>query len=71
MKNLLGTTPQKYVVSMRLNLALELLQNSDMSVDAIIEQIGYASTSHFASIFAQKFGMTPSEARRKARMQTV
>ena len=71
MKNLLGTTPQKYVVSMRLNLALELLQNSDMSVDAIIEQIGYASPSHFASIFAQKFGMTPSEARRKARMQTV
>lgn len=70
-KSSLGVTPQQYVVSLRLNLALELLQASDQSLESIISQVGYSSLSHFIAIFSQRFGMTPSEARRKVRVKTI
>lgn len=71
MKSSLGVTPQQYVVSLRLNLALELLQVSDLSLESIISQVGYSSLSHFNMIFTQRFGLTPSEARRKIRVKTI
>ena len=44
---------------------------TDMPMEEIGENVGYASFSHFNKIFKEKYGITPSLARKKNRMWTV
>lgn len=67
MKRTMNVTPQQYVVDIRLNTALQLLQETDMTLQSIAEQIGYASLSHFITIFTRRYHASPSAfARRRA-----
>jgi AraC-like DNA-binding protein len=50
--------------------AASLLTDSDMSISAICEQVGYPSPNNFRKMFLRYYGMTPSEYRKQQAMPT-
>lgn len=55
----LGTTPIRHYLSIRLDRAHELLQQTDLSVNEIAIAVGFCSTSRFYKCFRKAFGMPP------------
>ena len=60
-RELFGTTPFAYLRNYRLEMAQNLLLESDMSVLAVASAVGYANSSHFAAAFKEKFGISPKD----------
>ncbi|HHV10956.1 MAG TPA: AraC family transcriptional regulator [Clostridiales bacterium] len=58
-----GKNCSTIIQEVRLNEALNLLENSDLSIYDIAEECGYTSASHFFRIFKQKYNLTPNEYR--------
>jgi transcriptional regulator GlxA family with amidase domain len=58
-----GRTPLDYVQALRLEGAKQLLETSDLSVEAIAEEVGYQDTSFFGRLFRRKVGLTPQQYR--------
>ena len=63
-KRTLGETPLGYVTRCRVEQAQRLLRHSDYTVGEIARRVGLQSASHFAKVFREHVGMTPSEYRR-------
>lgn len=59
-----GKSIGKYIRTLRMELALELLEKSDMSTGEIAKAVGYHGVSNFYHIFQQKFGETPQAVRK-------
>ena len=59
-----GCTPKEYVLSLKMQLAKELLQSERYSVTDVSEQLGYGDIYHFSKIFKSKTGLSPSEYKR-------
>jgi len=57
----------KYVVSLRLEKARELLLQSEMSVSDVAEAVGFQSSAHFSRAFAKRFKSAPSALRQSRR----
>ena len=53
-----GTTPVKARLTAQIKKATELLTTTDMTVEAISEQIGFSSTSYFYQTFRKLTGKT-------------
>ncbi len=53
-----GMSLHKYLLSYRVNKAIELLQNTDMPVAEISEQVGFADYNHFLKYFKRVTGYT-------------
>lgn len=53
-----------YLVSLRLNLAKELLHDNSLSIHEIVERVGYKDYFHFNKLFKKHFGITPSKYRK-------
>lgn len=62
----LDTSPMEYILSLRLEKALELLAYTEKSVSTVSQETGFGSSSYFGKIFKEHFHMTPKEYRRKA-----
>lgn len=63
-KNATGQTPAEYLMNLRLNMALKLLQTSPESgISDIALQSGFNDGSYFARIFRRKFGVSPRQFR--------
>ena len=60
-----GETFLKYLVSVRLEAARELLRNSDLKTSEIAERTGYPDINYFSYFFKKNFGMSPREYRSK------
>ncbi len=60
-----GLTYSAYVQQIRLSNAEKLLSTSKMSINEIAEASGYHNKGYFYKIFQKKYGMTPSEYRKK------
>lgn len=60
-----GKTYKDMLVEVRLDRAAELLRNTDMVIDRIIEEIGYDNISYFYRVFHEKYHMTPKQYREK------
>jgi len=58
-----GTTPQKWLISARLEKAHGLLETTSLSVSEIALEVGYENISHFISVFKKKYGMSPKKMR--------
>lgn len=56
-----GTTPSKYLTTLRLDRATELLTKSSLSIQDISRQVGYENPWYFAKVFKQRFGVSPSK----------
>ena len=64
-KNKTGMTYSAYVQKFRLDRAGQLLASSSKSIEEIAEAVGYHNKGYFYKIFQARYGMTPSQYRKK------
>ena len=64
---ILNTTPAKYVTTVRLNLARNLLEETDQSLTDIAQAAGFYDFSHFFHTFRRARGLTPAQYRARHR----
>ncbi|PHR84437.1 MAG: hypothetical protein COA59_07545 [Colwellia sp.] len=64
-KNTLSITPSKYIQNLRVNKAKYLLEISELSLDKIIEKVGYQDRSAFTKLFTKVVGIPPMSYRRQ------
>jgi transcriptional regulator GlxA family with amidase domain len=60
-----GYTPISYVQALRIEEAKQMLETTEMAVDAIGAEIGYSDPTSFHRLFKRLTAMTPAEYRRK------
>lgn len=58
-----GQTPLQYLTQERINLAKELLLNTQDGIMEISLQVGYQNPSHFSTLFRRHVGLNPREFR--------
>ena len=58
-------TLKKYIQKLRCEKACKLLEQDDMSIDALAEQVGYSDTKQFFYLFKRNVGTTPGKYRSK------
>ena len=63
-KEVFGNTIFGYLYDYKMQLAQQLLLQTDKSVSEIAFQCGYEHLSHFSTAFKRKFGLSPQEMRR-------
>lgn len=63
-KDCLNVSVEKYLQNYRMDKAVFLLQNSDLSVTEICTRVGMSDYPHFCRQFKRHFGFTPSEYRK-------
>jgi len=56
-----GYSPTEYLQKVRINKAVELLQNTGLSVEEIGHQVGLHNTSYFITLFKSLVGTTPKQ----------
>lgn len=57
----LNLSPLDYLNQIRINKAIELLRNTEMSVKEICFLCGFKSPQYFSRVFKQQMGITPKE----------
>jgi len=65
LKNSTGQGFTEMLQEIKLREASVLLKNSDISIEEVMNHIGYNNLSHFYRIFKKKFGVTPLDYRKK------
>ncbi|WP_139559635.1 helix-turn-helix transcriptional regulator [Methylotetracoccus oryzae] len=60
----LGCAPMEYLANWRMQLAMEWLKSSPMTIEAVSEFCGYQSTSAFSKAFKRVNGTSPGQFRR-------
>lgn len=60
-----GISPYKFVLSLRMDEAKELLLYSSMSVGEVSENVGFSDPSYFSRMFRKYTGSSPSDYRRR------
>ena len=60
-KSLTDKSPNDFVMTIRLNRALELLHEHKLSITEISELCGYSSLDYFGKTFKKHFGKSPTE----------
>ncbi len=58
-----GTSPNQYIITIRLRNASLLLKQTELSIKEIAESVGFSDQMYFSRIFKKRFGMTPKEFR--------
>jgi AraC-like DNA-binding protein len=56
-----GQTPMRYLMSLRLNRAAQMLAEEGLQIEEIACRCGFADAPHFSKAFRKRFGMTPRE----------
>jgi AraC family transcriptional regulator len=62
-----GLPPHAWLVARRVERARELLEGTNLPVEEIAAQVGYAEPSHLARMFRRAHGMSPTQYRRERR----
>ncbi|MDR2037838.1 MAG: AraC family transcriptional regulator [Bacteroidales bacterium] len=55
------TTPQKWLINKRLEIAYEKLQNENKKVSDVYVEVGFKNVSHFYSAFKKQYGFSPKK----------
>ena len=63
-KRYMGTTPTKYIIKLRMQLAVELLLNSELSIGEIASRCGYNDYNLFTKLFRGELGVAPTKYRK-------
>lgn len=62
-----GETPIRHLIDIRLENAMELLEGGwQGSIQEVAARVGYDDAYHFSKLFKKRYGISPSQARRKA-----
>lgn len=64
-KKQVGTTPSDYLIMIRMRSAKQLLLEGEMQINEIAAKCGYTNAYYFTNAFHKRFGMSPSEFRKK------
>lgn len=59
-----GVTLKQYIIDLRIQAAVQLLQQGDATVSQVAEQVGYQDCRHFSRVFKQRTGRAPGLFRR-------
>ena len=59
-KDLTGQSPQVFLTTYRMNIAMELLQTHNYTVSEVCYKVGASSPANFARSFKKQFGIVPS-----------
>lgn len=62
-KEQMGMPPTKYIIKLRMNMATELMESSNLSIYQIGEMCGYEDYNFFAKVFKQYTGLSPKKYR--------
>jgi len=65
-RDLVGESPMRYLTAWRMQQAVDLLTQGDLSVSAVAEACGYQSEVAFRKAFRSVVGKTPGEVRQSA-----
>ena len=60
-----GVPPYRYLIGLRIDRAMQLLRETELSVTQICHRVGFNSLSHFTTTFRQHTGVSPSAYRRR------
>jgi AraC-like DNA-binding protein len=60
-KSLTGLTVTKFIRTIRLKRAAQLLEDSKMNISEIMYLAGFTGLSYFSKCFAEQYGITPKE----------
>lgn len=63
-KKQMGMPPTKYIITLRINLAKELIETSNLSLTEISSMCGYEDYNFFAKVFKQHTGASPKNYRK-------
>ena len=61
----MGITPQAFLQTKLIDHAKSLLASQELTINEIAEELGFSYPNHFARLFRQKTGMSPSAFRRQ------
>lgn len=64
-REVIGTTPQNYILNCKLEWVDYFLTETDMSMAQIIDSVGYRHRNGLVAVFRKKYGCTPSEWRKR------
>ncbi len=67
MRAALGRTPKDEILRVRFREVERLLRETDLTIDTIAEQTGFAHSHYLQAAFKEVHGLTPGEFRRKGR----
>ena len=66
-KELVGVSPQRFVINCKLQKAIELMTTTDINTGKIAMSIGYENQMYFSRLFKKYMGMTPTSFRQRAK----
>jgi signal transduction histidine kinase/DNA-binding response OmpR family regulator/ligand-binding sensor domain-containing protein len=61
LKGISGSTVHEFITKVKMNMAEELLKNSDLSISQIAYKLGFSEPSNFSRTFSKHFGCSPSQ----------
>ena len=64
-KALTDLSPHMFIRLIRLQSAAQLLQQNAGNIASVCYKVGFNNTAHFAKVFREQFGCTPSEFSKK------
>ena len=65
-KRLIGVSPKKYFIKLKMEYTKELITFSNLSIKEIAARFGYENPMYFSYVFKQATGLSPSEYRAKS-----
>jgi AraC family transcriptional regulator len=65
-KEATGTTPHRYLLGLRMDLARDLLETGTDPIAVVARRCGFPSREHFSRTFHRHFGTTPTRCRNDA-----
>ncbi|WP_169083875.1 AraC family transcriptional regulator [Paenibacillus sp. PL91] len=68
-KKMTGLTPKECFVRIKMQRAYAMIHESDNSITAIAEQLGYSSIHYFSKQFSAHFGIPPSDLRKQTNVE--
>ncbi|CCN80736.1 putative Transcriptional regulator, AraC family [Vibrio nigripulchritudo SFn27] len=70
-RNELNVSPNQYLLKERLNLACDLLKNSDLTLERIASRSGLMSGDNLRNLFQRQFGVSPLAYRQRFKRNDV
>lgn len=70
-KLIFNTTPHQWILKKRLELAYNLLEDTQSSVSDIYIQTGFEDLAHFSKAFKKEFGLNPSDLKGKPQTELI
>ena len=60
-RQVMGISPQSFIIDLRLHMAAELMMKTDLSIKQIAHMIGYDDQLYFSRLFRNKRGLSPRQ----------